>query len=298
MSTVGFVGLGNMGHPMALNLRRAGHTVLGFDVSEQARQSAAEAGLSIATDAAAVAEKADVVVTMLQNGDQVHRVYGGRQGVLAAAAPGTLFIDCSTIAPADAQEAQRMAVAAGHRAVDAPVSGGVTGAVAGTLTLMVGGSDDDFSTADEVLRAVGTRVVHCGSSGAGQAAKLCNNLILAISMIGVSEAFVLGEALGLTHQALFDVVSQASGQCWALTTNCPVPGPVPTSPANRDFEPGFTTALMVKDLGLAAAAMESTGVEAGLGSLARALYERFASDGGSALDFSAIIGHFRMRSSG
>ncbi|HEY4226589.1 MAG TPA: 3-hydroxyisobutyrate dehydrogenase [Pseudolysinimonas sp.] len=299
MSTIGFIGLGNMGRPMAVNLIAAGHTVSGFDVFEGARDAASEAGVSIAESAAEVAREADVVITMLQNGSQVHEVYrgaDGTDGVLAAARPGTLFIDSSTIAVEDAIEAHRFAVAAGHRNVDAPVSGGVVGATAGTLALMVGGSAQDFASAEPVLAAVGKRIVHCGAPGAGQAAKVCNNMILAISMIGVSEAFVLGEKLGLTDQALFDVASQASGQCWALTTNCPVPGPVPASPANRDYQPGFATALMVKDLGLAAEALESTGVQAELGTLARSLYQRFAESGGAGLDFSAIINDIRARS--
>lgn len=299
MSTIAFIGLGNMGRPMAVNLVAAGHTVVGFDVFEGARGAAAAVGVAIADSAVASVAGADIVITMLQNGGQVHDVYVGTDetdGVLAAVAPNTLFIDCSTISVDDAIESHRLAVAAGHRNVDAPVSGGVVGAVAGTLTLMVGASDEDFATVEPLLHAVSGRIVHCGAAGAGQAAKVCNNMILAISMIGVSEAFVLGERLGLSHQALFDVASQASGQCWALTTNCPVPGPVPTSPANRDFAPGFASALMVKDLGLAANALASAGVDARLGTLARELYERFADAGGAHLDFSAIIDDIRNRS--
>lgn len=299
MSTIAFIGLGNMGRPMAVNLTAAGHTVIGFDVVAGAREAAAGAGLMIAASAADSVRDAEIVITMLQNGGQVHDVYVGSDsapGVLASVAPNTLFIDCSTISVDDAIEAHRLATAAGHRNVDAPVSGGVVGATAGTLAMMVGGSDVDFATVEPLLHAVGARIVHCGKPGAGQAAKVCNNMILAISMIGVSEAFVLGERLGLTHQALYDVASQASGQCWALTTNCPVPGPVPTSPANRDYQPGFASALMLKDLGLASDAVESTGVHAELGMLARTLYQRFADDGGSALDFSAIIGDIRARS--
>jgi 3-hydroxyisobutyrate dehydrogenase len=187
-------------------------------------------------------------------------------------------------------------VEAGHRQVDAPVSGGVVGAEAATLAFMVGGAAEDFEQARPVLETMGKRVVHCGGSGLGQAAKICNNMILGASMIAVSEAFVLGERLGLEHQALFDVASNASGQCWALTTNCPVPGPVPSSPANRDYQPGFAAALMAKDLGLAARALESTGVAAEIGTLAAELYRRFADDDGAALDFSAIIHDIRERS--
>jgi 3-hydroxyisobutyrate dehydrogenase len=299
MSTIAFIGLGNMGRPMAVNLVKAGHTVSGFDVFAGAREAAIAAGVPCVETAADAVRSADVVITMLQNGSQVHAVYAGdadSEGVLAAAPAGSLFIDCSTISVDDAVEAHRLADAAGHRNVDAPVSGGVVGATAGTLAMMVGASDEDFATVEPLLGAVGARIVHCGQPGAGQAAKVCNNMILAISMIGVSEAFVLGEKLGLTHQALFDVASQASGQCWALTTNCPVPGPVPTSPANRDYQPGFASALMVKDLGLAADAIDSTGVSAELGTLAREMYQRFAAAGGDGFDFSAIINDIRDRS--
>ncbi len=216
------------------------------------------------------------------------------KAVCSLAAPaGTLFVDCSTIAVSDAREAAALVVAAGHRALDAPVSGGVVGAAAGTLTLMVGASAEDLAAVREVLEAVAGRIVHCGEPGAGQAAKICNNLILGISMIGVSEAFVLGEKLGLTHQALYDVVSTASGQCWSVTTNCPVPGPVPTSPANRDYQPGFAAPLMAKDLGLALQAASETGTTAPVGALAASLYRSFAAGNGSGLDFSAIINEIR-----
>ncbi len=209
------------------------------------------------------------------------------------AKPGTLFLDCSTIAVDDARIAHELLGAAGHRGLDAPVSGGVVGAEAGTLTFMVGGSEEDFADGAPLLQAMGGRIVHCGGPGAGQAAKVCNNMILGVSMIAVSEAFVLGEKLGLTNQALFDVAANASGQCWALTTNCPVPGPVPASPANRDYQPGFAGALMAKDLGLAVDALESTGVEAPLGSLAEEIYRRFADGPGAGQDFSAIINQIR-----
>jgi len=182
--------------------------------------------------------------------------------------------------------------------MDAPVSGGVGGATAGTLTFMVGAEEEDFIAAGPILSVMGGRIVHCGDSGAGQAAKICNNLILGISMIAVSEAFVLGERLGLSNQALFDVASTASGQCWALTTNCPVPGPVPASPANRDYQPGFAGALMAKDLGLALGALESTGTAAQLGPLAASIYRRFADEGGAGLDFSAIVTSIRDNSKG
>jgi 3-hydroxyisobutyrate dehydrogenase len=196
----------------------------------------------------------------------------------------------------DARTAHELAVAAGHRGMDAPVSGGVVGAEAATLAFMVGGSDEDFAVAKPILERMGKRIVHCGGAGLGQAAKICNNLVLGISMIAVSEAFVLGEKLGLSHEAFFEVASNASGQCWALTTNCPVPGPVPASPANRGYQPGFAGALMAKDLGLAEEAFASTGVQAELGSLASAIYRRFADGLGGGLDFSGIINDIRERS--
>jgi 3-hydroxyisobutyrate dehydrogenase len=204
-----------------------------------------------------------------------------------------MFLDCSTINVDEAREAARLAGEAGHRSVDAPVSGGVVGAEAATLTFMAGGQAEDFESVRPLLEVMGKRVVHCGGHGAGQAAKICNNLILGVSMIAVSEAFVLGEKLGLSHQALFDVASAASGQCWALTTNCPVPGPVPASPANRDYQPGFTAALMAKDLNLAVNALNSTGVAGQMGALAARIYDTFAAEGGAGRDFSAIITDIR-----
>jgi 3-hydroxyisobutyrate dehydrogenase len=236
---------------------------------------------------------------MFQTGRQVLEAYRGAEGadgLLAVAEPGTLFIDCSTISVDDARDAHALAEAAGHRSLDAPVSGGVVGAENATLAFMVGGSDDDFEAAQPLLEAMGRRVVHCGGAGLGQAAKVCNNMILAVSQIAVAEAFVLGERLGLSHQALFDVASNASGQCWALTTNCPVPGPVPTSPANRDYQPGFAGTLMNKDLGLAEHAVTTTGVEARMGMLARELYARYADGPGAGQDFSGIINTIREAS--
>jgi 3-hydroxyisobutyrate dehydrogenase len=294
MTNIAFIGLGHMGGPMAANLVKAGHTVTGFDLAAPALDAARASGVAIAASGPEAAADAGVVITMLLTGEQVLDVYRG--GLLDAAAPGTLFVDCSTIDVDSARAARELAVAAGHRGLDAPVSGGVVGAEAGTLTFMVGGEEADFAEAEPLLSIMGRRVVHCGGSGAGQAAKICNNMILGVSMIAVSEAFVLGERLGLTNQALFDVASTASGQCWALTTNCPVPGPVPTSPANRDYQPGFAGALMAKDLGLALAALESTGTDARLGTLAADLYRHFADEGGAGLDFSAIITTIREAS--
>ncbi|MEU9078550.1 3-hydroxyisobutyrate dehydrogenase [Kitasatospora sp. NPDC048538] len=282
---IGFVGLGNMGGPMAANLVAAGHRVTGYDLSAEARERAAARGVKIAVSAAEAVGEAEVVLTMLPTGRHVLDSYGE----LTEAAAGALFVDCSTIAVGDARVAADLARVAGHRAVDAPVSGGVPGAEAASLTFMVGADGPDFAEAEPVLAAMGRRVVHCGTSGAGQAAKICNNMILGISMIAVSEAFVLGESLGLSHQALFDVASAASGQCWALTSNCPVPGPVPASPANRGYAGGFAAALMAKDLGLAAAAATSSDVPAELGGRAAELYAAFAEEVGAGLDFSAII---------
>jgi 3-hydroxyisobutyrate dehydrogenase len=295
MSTrIAFIGLGNMGGPMAANLVRAGYEVVGFDLLPAAVDHAREQGVAIAASGAAAVTGSDVVITMLPAGTHVLHAY--RDELIAAAGPDTLFIDSSTIDVADARAARELVVAAGHRGIDAPVSGGVTGAAAGTLTFMVGATPADFASAEPILDVMGGRVVHCGESGAGQAAKICNNMILGVSMIVVSEAFVLGEKLGLTNQALFDVASAASGQCWALTTNCPVPGPVPTSPANRDYQPGFAGALMAKDLGLALSALQSTGVAGELGTLAATIYRRFADEGGAGQDFSAIINTIRANS--
>ncbi|MFJ6053714.1 3-hydroxyisobutyrate dehydrogenase [Streptomyces sp. NPDC092307] len=287
-STVAFIGLGHMGGPMAANLVKAGHRVLGFDLVPESLATAAAAGVEPAASAVEAAREADVVITMLPAGRHVLGLYG-EQGLLAAARPGSLFIDCSTIDVADARAAHEAVVAAGHRALDAPVSGGVVGAEAATLTFMAGGGADEFAAAEPLLDAMGKKAVHCGAAGAGQAAKICNNMILAISMIGVSEAFALAESLGLDHQALYDVASTASGQCWALTVNCPVPGPVPTSPANREYRPGFAAPLMAKDLGLAANALRSGGVHAPLGLKAAEMYAAFAAADGADLDFSAIV---------
>lgn len=295
-SRVAFLGLGHMGGPMALNLVRAGYRVAGFDVVPEALQAARAQGIPVAGSALEAVDGADVVLTMFPSGGHVLDAYlrgPDGPGLLAAAAAGTIFLDCSTINVDEAREAARMAIQAGHRSVDAPVSGGVVGAEAGTLTFMAGGDVADFQAVLPLLEVMGKRVVHCGGHGAGQAAKICNNLILGVSMIAVSEAFVLGEELGLTHQALFDVASAASGQCWALTTNCPVPGPVPASPANRDYQPGFAAALMAKDLNLAVNALDSTGVAGQMGALAARIYDRFAAEGGAGRDFSAIITDIR-----
>ena len=296
---IAFIGLGHMGGPMAANLVAAGHTVIGYDLVPAALLEATANGVTVAESAAAAVAAAEIVITMLPSGRHVRGAYqgdGSAAGLIASAGPNTLFLECSTIDVSDARAARDLLVAAGHRGLDAPVSGGVGGATAGTLTFMVGADAADFESALPVLQVMGGKIVHCGESGAGQAAKVCNNMILGISMIAVSEAFVLGEKLGLSHQALFDVASAASGQCWALTTNCPVPGPVPTSPANRDYQPGFAGALMAKDLGLAVNALEATGVAAELAPLAAQIYRRFADADGGGRDFSGIITEIRANS--
>ncbi|WP_275124602.1 3-hydroxyisobutyrate dehydrogenase [Streptomyces sp. ICBB 8177] len=293
-SVIGFVGLGHMGGPMAANLVKAGHRVAGYDLVPEALAAARDAGVDPVGSAAEAVAGADVVITMLPAGRHVLGLYR-EQGLLAAARPGTLFVDCSTIDVADARAAHEAVVQAGHRALDAPVSGGVVGAEAGTLTFMVGGGQAEFAEAERLLAVMGKKAVHCGGAGAGQAAKICNNMILGVTMIAVSEAFVLGESLGLSHQALYDVASTASGQCWALSVNCPVPGPVPASPANRDYRPGFAAPLMAKDLGLAANAARAGGVDAELGLRAAELYAAFAEGAGACEDFSGIVRAIRHR---
>ncbi|GAC1477218.1 MAG: 3-hydroxyisobutyrate dehydrogenase [Pseudarthrobacter sp.] len=297
--TIAFLGLGHMGGPMAANLIKAGHSVVGYDPVPAAVEAATAHGVPMAVSAAEAVASAAVVLTMLPSGQHVLDAYrgaNGAPGLLATAAPDTMFLDCSTINVDEAREAAAIALEAGHRSVDAPVSGGVVGAEAGTLTFMVGALPEDFETVKPILELMGKRIVHCGDHGAGQAAKVCNNLILGISMRAVSEAFALADKLGLSAQALFDVAANASGQCWALTTNCPVPGPVPTSPANRDYQPGFAGALMAKDLRLALNALESTGVAAQMGPLASKIYDEFAAGGGAGRDFSGIITDIRDRS--
>ncbi|MCW2309323.1 3-hydroxyisobutyrate dehydrogenase [Rhodobium gokarnense] len=293
MASIGFIGLGNMGGPMAANLVKAGHEVSGIDLSEAARERFAEAGGSIAASVPELVAGADVVVTMLPAGRHVEDVYCSPDGVLAHARPESLLIDSSTIDVATARRVAEAAAAAGMMMVDAPVSGGVGGAEAGTLTFMVGGPDTAFAAAKPFLDIMGKSIVHAGGAGNGQAAKICNNMILGISMIGVSEAFVLAEKLGLDKQKLFEVSSTASGQCWSLTTYCPVPGPVPTSPANRDYQAGFTAAMMLKDLKLSQDAAMANSAATPLGAEAAALYSLFCNSGAEGTDFSGIINFLR-----
>jgi len=293
MSNIGFIGLGNMGGPMAANLVKSGERVLGFDVVEASRQASARDGVQIVATARGCVENADVVISMLPAGEHVLSVWND---ILPVANQGALFIDCSTIDVASARKAHASAAERGVATLDAPVSGGVGGAKAATLTFMVGGSHAAFTRGRPVLERMGKRVVHCGEAGNGQVAKICNNMILGISMIGVSEAFVLGEKLGLSHQALFDVASASSGQCWSLTSYCPVPGPVPASPANNEYKPGFAAALMLKDLKLAKEAARSVKAKTALGAQAADIYEHFAQEGHSGMDFSAIIKLVREQS--
>ncbi|KHO26988.1 3-hydroxyisobutyrate dehydrogenase [Mycolicibacterium setense] len=285
MSTIAFLGLGHMGGPMAANLAAAGHTVHGFDPVPASKAAAEAKGAKVFDTGAEAVAGAEVVITSLPNGNIVKACYAE---VLPVAAAGTLFIDTSTISVDDAREIHAKAGEHGHAQLDAPVSGGVKGATAGTLAFMVGGTDDAVERARPVLDPMAGKIIHCGGSGTGQAAKLCNNMVLAVQQIAVGEAFVLAEKLGLSAQALFDVITGATGNCWAVHTNCPVPGPVPTSPANNDFKPGFATALMNKDLGLAMAAVMSTGSSAPLGTHAAQIYAAFADEHADE-DFSAVI---------
>lgn len=290
MTTIAFIGLGNMGNPMAANLVKAGHRVQGFDLMPENVSIARDNGVIAEADARGAVDGAEVVITMLPAGKHVLEVY---LDIAPSAAAGTLLVDCSTVDVASARMAHAIAADNGFLSVDAPVSGGTAGAVAGTLTFMAGGSAEAFARARPALEPMAGKVVHCGEAGAGQAAKICNNMILGVSMIAVGEAFILAERLGLSHQALFDVAATSSGQCWSLTSYCPVPGPVPTSPANRDYRPGFSAALMLKDLMLAREAAVDSGAFTPLGSAAAELYEHFNELGHGSEDFSAIIRYVR-----
>ncbi len=293
MAKIGFIGLGNMGLPMAQNLIKARHHVIGFDVSKPALERLAADKAAVADAVPAACRNAEVIITMLPAGEHVRSVYLGAGGVIANAPSGALLIDCSTI---DVATARAVAVAAAERSfamLDAPVSGGVGGAQAATLTFMVGGTDEAFARAQPILAAMGKTIVHAGGSGNGQAAKICNNMILGASMIAVSEGFLLAEKLGLDAQKLFDIASKSSAQCWSLTTYCPVPGPVPTSPANRGYQAGFTAAMMLKDLKLAQEAARAGGASTPLGAQAAALYGLYAAHGLGGEDFSGIIRFLR-----
>ncbi|WP_293882188.1 3-hydroxyisobutyrate dehydrogenase [Sphingomonas sp.] len=285
-TTIGFIGLGNMGGGMAANLVKAGHDVRAFDLATAALDAAVAAGCRAVASATEAAD-ADVVVTMLPAGKHVRQVY--TDALVANARPGTLLIDCSTIDVASARAVAVLAQTAGLVAVDAPVSGGIAAANGGTLTFMVGGPADGFARAEPFLSAMGKTVIHAGAAGAGQAAKICNNMLLGATMIATCEAFALAEKLGLDLQTFYDISSKASGQNWSMTSYCPVPGPVPTSPANRDFEGGFQAALMLKDLKLAVEAAQGVDAAVPMGANAAALYQAFVGLGSGAKDFSAII---------
>ena len=287
--TIGFIGTGNMGYPMVRNLVKAGNKVIAFDRLQSALQSAVAAGGAMASSQKEVVMDAEIVITMLPAGQHVRTVYGSDDGVIATASNGTLLIDCSTIDVESARAVAKEAAARGLDMLDAPVSGGVAGAEAGTLTFMVGGSAEVLERARPVLEAMGKNIVHAGDSGSGQAAKLCNNMMLGISMIGTSEAFTMGQKLGLNPQTLFDIISTASGSCWALQNHLPIPGIVETSASNRGFKAGFAVAMMAKDLRLAQLAAKSVDASTPLGSTAAALYTSFEDSGNQDLDYSAII---------
>src|SRR6478752_5435974 len=285
MATIAFIGLGNMGGPMAANLVKAGDKVTGFDLAEASRNQAKADGAGIADSAVSAVKGADVVITMLPAGKHVVSVW---TDILPSMTKGASIIDVES-----AKQVHALAAKHGVLSVDAPVSGGTAGARGATLTFMCGGEAKAFAAAKPVLERMGKKIVHCGGAGAGQAAKICNNMILGISMIAVSEAFALAEKLGLSHKALFDVASTSSGQCWALTNYSPVPGLVPTSPANNEYKPGFAAALMVKDLTLAQDAAKAAGAATPLGKHAQEIYQSFDAAGQGGVDFSGIIKHVR-----
>jgi 3-hydroxyisobutyrate dehydrogenase len=290
MAVIGFIGLGNMGAPMAANLAKAGHRVVGYDINASAAKALAASGVAAAASASDAARGAEIVITMLPAGEHVRDVWLHQGGLIEAVKGSTpLLIDCSTIDVESARVVSEAARVAGFEMLDAPVSGGVGGAMAATLTFMVGGSETAFARGLPVLQAMGKNIVHAGAPGAGQAAKICNNMMLAISMIGVSEGFMLAKRLGLDFQKLFDIASTSSGQSWALTNYCPVPGPVPTSPANRDYQAGFTAAMMLKDLLLAQQAANAVNASTPLGASAAQLFNMFVNSGNAAKDFSGII---------
>lgn len=287
---IGFIGLGNMGAPMAANLAAAGHEVTGFDLAARPE------GLAMAATAAEAAAGAEVVITMLPNGAILRKVAEEIHGAMGA---GAVHLDCSTVDVASARAVAEAAGAAGLMAVDAPVSGGVGGAQGGTLTFMCGGAAAAFERVSPILDVMGQKAVHCGAAGNGQAAKICNNMILGITMIGTCEAFALADKLGLDRQAMFDVVSTSSGYSWSMNAYCPAPGVGPQSPADNDYKPGFTAELMLKDLTLAQQAAENADADTPLGEAARALYAQFVeNEDGLGMDFSAMLPRFAGRGRG
>ena len=287
MARIAFIGLGHMGGGMAPNLVKAGHDVSAFDLSEEALSRAVERGCTSAGSAAEACKDAEAVVTMLPAGKHVTEVY--RSSVFGSAPTSAILIDCSTIDIASARTIEEEASAKGYAMVDAPVSGGIAAAEGGTLTFMVGGSPEAFERARPILEKMGKAVIHAGGPGAGQAAKICNNMLLGASMAATCETFVLAQKLGLDPQTFFDISSKASGQCWSMTTYCPVPGVGPETPADRDYEGGFAAALMLKDLKLAMEAAGQTGAYTPMGGEAEELYQRFVERGGGSKDFSGII---------
>ena len=293
---IAFIGLGNMGSGMCANLVGAGHEVRAFDLNADAVAAAVEAGATGAHSIADAVSECDAVVTMLPAGKHVLSVYFDAGGVAEHAVAGAVFLDCSTIAVEDARAAAKQARARGFDMVDAPVSGGVAAAAGGTLTFMVGGSDTGFARAKPILEAMGKTIVHAGGAGNGQVAKIANNMLLGISMIATSEAFTLAEKLGLDAQTFFDISSKASGQNWSMTSYCPAPGPVPTAPSNRDYEPGFAVDMMLKDLRLADGAAESVGADTRFGAMAKQVYETLSSDGLGEKDFSVIMQRLQGKS--
>ncbi|WP_420797875.1 3-hydroxyisobutyrate dehydrogenase [Hyphococcus flavus] len=289
MTSIAFIGLGNMGGPMAANLAKAGHEVTATDLSIGAIDRAVEAGCKRGDSVADAVKDADVVVTMLPAGAHVRSVYTEGYGVLANAKEGALLIDSSTIDVDSARAVISTATDKGFAMVDAPVSGGVAAATGGTLTFMVGGDDEAFARARPVLEAMGKNIFHAGAAGNGQVAKICNNMLLGISMIGTCEAFNLAEKLGLDAQTFFDISSTASGQCWSMTSYCPAPGPVPNAPSNRDYQPGFAAGMMLKDMRLAQEAAHKAKASTPLGAQSEALYALMEAAGKDNLDFSGIM---------
>jgi 3-hydroxyisobutyrate dehydrogenase len=289
MAKIAFIGLGHMGGPMAANLVKAGQQTAGFDLSTAALDAFRKIGGTTAACPFAAAQDADVIITMLPSGKEVREVYLGDNGLIRKLPRGRLFIDCSTIDVATARVVAAEAQKHGHDFVDAPVSGGTAGAEAGTLTFMVGGTETAFKKAEPILAKMGKAIIHAGGAGNGQAAKICNNMILGISMISVSEAFILADGLGLSREKLFEIANSSSGQCWSLTKYCPVPGPVPTSPANRDYAPGFTAAMMLKDLRLAQEAANSVQASTPLGAEAAQIYGLMVGQGQGNRDFSGVF---------
>ncbi len=290
MATIGFIGLGNMGAPMASNLAKAGHRVIGYDVNAAAVQALASAGVQAAASAAEAVRGADIVITMLPAGEHVREVWLHQGGLIDAVKGATpLLIDCSTIDVDSARTVTEAARVAGFEMLDAPVSGGVGGASAATLTFMVGGSETAFARGLPVLQAMGKNIVHAGGPGAGQAAKICNNMMLAINMVGVSEGFLLAQKLGLDWDKLFQIASTSSGQSWAMTSYCPAPGPVPAAPSNRDYAAGFMAALMLKDVKLSQEAADAVGSPTPLAAHAMSFYQAVVDAGDGTKDFSVVF---------